>query len=66
MTEGFGMSRVAEDARALKAERDARRFATDRLAGGVFVGREREVDERAQRSRQPRRSGLALLPGSRA
>ena len=39
------MSELAGDARALKADRDARRFATDRLAGGVFVGREREVAE---------------------
>jgi len=59
------MSELAGDARALKAERDARRFATDRLAGGVFVGREREVGElcAAVEAAENGRGSLFLLCG---
>jgi AAA ATPase domain len=64
-TEGLGMKELAVDARALKAERDARRFATDRLAGGVFVGREREVGElcAAIEAAKNGRGSLFLLSG---
>src|SRR4029077_18941280 len=64
-TQGFGMSELAGDARALKAERDARRFATDRLAGGVFVGREREVGELCAtvEAAENGRGSLSLLCG---
>ncbi len=59
------MRELAGDARALKAERDARRFATDRLAGGVFVGREREVGElrAAVEAAEKGRGSLFLLSG---
>jgi eukaryotic-like serine/threonine-protein kinase len=59
------MKELAVDARALKAERDARRFATDRLAGGVFVGREREVGElcAAIEAAKNGRGSLFLLSG---
>ena len=39
------MTESAENVRPFKIERDARRVAADRLAGGAFVGREREVAE---------------------
>src|SRR5262245_45654364 len=64
-TEGLAMKHPAADAQALKAERDARRFATDRLAGGAFVGREREVGElcAAIEAAENGRGSLFLLSG---
>jgi len=59
------MKELAADVPSLKAGRDARRFATDRLAGGVFVGREREVGElcSAVEAAENGRGSLFLLCG---